>query len=250
MVAILSTIRYAVVITRRSLFINQSYSMSSYQKFLAEAAATGTIVFVAGGALLANAASGGSIGPVGIALAIGLASFAVIQTVAHISGAHANPALSIAAWTRGKLSTPGLIMYVLAQLIGAAIGAWFLSRIFPASLDSVHLGAPELSLFAGRKATILLEAVFASLLAWVYQSASDKRSSSTVHFSLAVGAVYAVASLVGSSVTGGAINPARAFGPAFIIGDWTNQWLFWIGPVLGAVIGSYTYRIVAGRESV
>lgn len=223
--------------------------MSGRQKFLAEATGTGLLTFAAAGAAVLNIVGGGYLGVVGGALAVGLAATAASSAVYHISGAHLNPAITIAHWVRGKVSTPSGIALVIAQLAGASFAAWIISRIIPDAVNVAHLGTPAVSALLGRKGALVVEALAGAILSWTYFGASDKRASAH-GFAISIGAAYAAVYLLTNILTGGLGNPARAFGPAWVSGYWQDQWIFWIGPVVGGLVGSYWHRFTAGPEDI
>ena len=212
-----------------------------FKKYLAELIATFGFVFLAAGSVLTNEFTEGKLGVTGIALAHGLALMAMIYTVMSVSGAHLNPAVTAAMWATKKIKTKEGFWYIVAQLIGSAIAGLFLVLIFPNG-RAINFGAPALAsgitLFGG----ILIEAVFTFLLVvTIYGTAVDKRSP-TASIGLAIGVIVIVALLIAGPLTGAALNPARAFGPALVAGFWTNQFVYWIGPIIGALIAGLVYN--------
>ena len=219
-----------------------------YKKYLAELVATFGFVFLAAGSVLTNQFTQGRLGITGIALAHGLALMAMVYAVMNVSGAHINPAVTVAMFVTKKINAKDGISYIIAQLIGSAIAGLFLLWIFPNG-KAVNFGAPALAsgitLFGG----ILIEAVFTFFLVLtIYGVAVDKRSPPGA-IGLAIGVVVIVALLVAGPLTGAALNPARAFGPALVAGFWTNQLIYWIGPIIGAVIAGLVYNnLLFGKE--
>ena len=232
----------------KALSINFWVVLLSYKQYLAELIATFGFVFLAAGSVLANELTEGKLGVNGIALAHGLALMAMIYAVMNVSGAHLNPAVTVAMFVTKKIKAKEGIGYVIAQLIGSAIAGLFLLRIFPNG-KAVNFGAPALAsgitLFGG----IFIEAVFTFLLVLtIYGVAVDKRSPPGP-IGLAIGVIVIVALLVAGPLTGAALNPARAFGPALIAGFWTNQFIYWIGPIIGAIIAGLIYNyLLLGKE--
>ena len=220
----------------------------TFKKYLAELIATFGFVFLAAGSVLANEVTKGNLGVTGIALAHGLALMAMIYAVMNVSGAHLNPAVTVAMWATKKIKTKEGFWYIVAQLIGSAIAGLFLLWIFPNG-KVVNFGAPALAsgitLFEG----ILIEAVFTFFLVLtIYGVAVDKRSPPGP-IGLAIGVIVIVALLVAGPLTGAALNPARAFGPALAAGFWTNQFIYWIGPIIGAIIAGLIYNnLLLGKE--
>ena len=219
-----------------------------YKKYLAELIATFGFVFLAAGSVLANEFTNGKLGNTGIALSHGLALMAMIYAVMNVSGAHINPAVTIAMWITRKIKAKEGFWYIISQLIGSAIAGLFLLWIFPNG-KIVNFGTPTLAsgitLFGG----ILIEAVFTFILVFtIYGVAVDKRSPHAT-IGLAIGVIVIVALLVAGPLTGAALNPARAFGPALVAGFWTNHFVYWIGPIIGAVIAGLVYNnLLLGKD--
>ena len=211
------------------------------QKLLAELIGAFTLVFIGAGAVAINSLFGGSVGLVGIALAHGLALMSIIYAFGNISGAHVNPAVTIAMWATKKMNTIISIKYIASQLVGAAIAGFLLLFIFGLN-GTAHLGvtdlAPNVPLIAG----IIIEAVLTFfLVTTIFGTAVDKRSSGH-HAGLAIGLVLTFDILMGGLLTGAAMNPARAFGPALASGYWNNQLVYWIGPIIGGIIAALIYE--------
>lgn len=214
----------------------------NWQKYLAEAFATFGFVFVGAGAVLANSVSGG-LGPVGVALAHGLALMTMIYVTLHLSGAHINPAVTVALWATGHVKTGVALGYVISQLVGATVGALFLKLTFTTASPSLYFGAPLLGLNVTPGTAILVEALLTFLLVWaVFGVIVDKRGDMGHASGLAVGLVLTFAYLVGSALTGAALNPARSFGPALVSSFWTNHYVYWVGPLLGALVAGFVYH--------
>lgn len=210
---------------------------------VAELIATFTLVFVGAGAICLEASKGG-VGLVGIALAHGLAIAVMVAATAHISGGHINPAVTISAWVAKKISTGNAVCYIISQLAGAALGAWFLTCFYKdLAVAPVALGTPILdgALSFGQGA--FLEAVLTFLVVFVvFGSAIDGRGAKAIA-PLAIGLTVTLDILVGGPLTGAAMNPARAFGPALVSGYWTNQTVYWVGPIVGGVVAALIYKL-------
>jgi len=208
---------------------------ADFKKYLAELIATFSLVFIGAGAILSNNSL------TGVALAHGLVLMAMIYATAHISGAHVNPAVTIAMWVTKKISTKNSIFYIIAQLLGATIAGYALLTIFPNS-PGLHLGAtalgPNISVGMG----ILIESILTFFLVFViFAVAVDKRGHNGA-FGLAIGFVLTFDILFGGALTGAAMNPARSFGPAFASGFWLNHMVYWIGPIIGAIAAALIYN--------
>src|SRR5579884_3138364 len=202
----------------------------------------GTVV-TAGGFIHAPSAVGLLIAALGNGLALALA----ITTVGHVSGGHLNPAVTIALWVSQRIATPLALFYIAAQLAGGVLAGLALKAIFAQGIWApVHLGAPAL---AGAQSVhfgtgVLIEAIMTFFLVFaVFGTAVDPRHPQVGGFG--IGLVVFVDVLVAGPLTGAAMNPARAFGPWVAGGYWSsNDLVYWIGPILGAIIASLIYGYV------
>lgn len=215
---------------------------------IAEFIATFTLVFIGAGAICLDAYKGGGVGLVGIALAHGLAIAVMVASIGHISGGHINPAVTIAAWLTKKIGTSGAIGYIVAQLAGASLGAFTLKHLYPTMVAApVLLGTPQLDATFPFHHGVLVEALLTFLVVFViFGSAIDAKGSKSGW--LMIGLTVAMDILMGGPITGAAMNPARAFGPALVTGFWTNQSVYWIGPIVGGAIAGLLYNNVFLRN--
>jgi aquaporin Z len=197
------------------------------------------------------------IGLVGVALAFGLTVLTMAYAIGHISGCHLNPAVSIGLCVGGRFSGSELIPYVMAQLLGAVAGAWVLSIIaagqagFTVSAGFAANGFGEhspgkYSMAAG----FLAEAVLTFFFLLIILGATDKRAPQGMA-PLAIGLGLTLIHLIGIPVTNLSVNPARSTGPAVFVGGWALQqlWLFWLAPIVGAVLAGLLYPQMAAPET-
>jgi MIP family channel proteins len=214
----------------------------------------GTMLFVfigAGSVVLFGLAlsSGELVALLPIALATGLGMAVLISNTGHISGGHHNPAVTISIWVAGKIDATRTVLYVVAQMAGAAAGAGILAVVLPKALwGRTHLGTPQVntSIFglinfsAGR--AVFFEAILSFVLVYtVFATAVDEHGSFKSLRGLPIGLAIGVDILVGGYFTGAAMNPARAFGPALISGTWTNFWVYIVGPITGGILAASVY---------
>jgi MIP family channel proteins len=211
------------------------------QQLAAEFAGTFLVVFFAAGALAVDpwlkTAGEPVLGTLGAALAYGLAVAAMTEVAGPISGGHLNPAISLGAWATRRIGAWRLLGYTLAQLGGALAAADALTAVMPESAwQAAGLGTPALASSLTRAQGMALEAVltFAVALVFFRTTADTGRPSGW-----AVGATVAAAALVALPVTGAALNPARAFGPAVVSREWANHGVWWVGPLAGGVLGAW-----------
>ncbi len=215
------------------------------KSFVAEFLGTFGLVFIGAGAVLVNGITGGAVGLIGIALAHGLVLMCMIYSLANVSGAHFNPAITIALALNKRIGGVKALGYVISQLLGASVAGFLLLFLFPAATSAQLYGWP-LSVPMGFG--IALEAVLTFfLVSAVYGTAVSKKATPGV-YGFAIGLVLAFDILVGGTQTGGAMNPARAFGPAIASGVWGPQVIYWIGPVIGALVASLIYEYLLSEE--
>jgi glycerol uptake facilitator protein len=214
------------------------------RSFVVELLGTFALVLFSAGAVCADRLTGGRLGWTGVALAYGFAAALTALAFAPVSGAHFNPALTASLLAHRRISALKSVFYLAAQLLGASLAAATLGAVLRQHnlADSPpFLGACDLSMIGFRGAT-LLEALGAFLLvAAYYGTAIDPRGTAAAA-PLAAGLAYAAGALVLGPFTGGALNPARAFGPAVFTGHWSHAYVYWIGPLTGALAASSLYE--------
>lgn len=217
------------------------------QKLTAEFIGTFALVFFGEGAVcvdmqLRSNATGG-IGLLTIALAHGLAIAIMVSALGHISGGHFNPAVTIGFWVTKKLSTPDTVLYWVAQLAGATAAAFLLRGVIPEEIwRNVALGTPELMRDFPSWAGLALEATTTFFLVFVvFATAVDERGTFQVIGGFGIGLTMALGIVVAGPYTGGALNPARAFGPALASHHWLNQLIYWVGPLGGGFLAGLIY---------
>ena len=202
----------------------------------------GTMLFVLVGAGSAIANQGGA-ASLSIALANGIGLALAVTIMMPISGGHLNPAVSVALWLGQQIDAWTLGKYVLAQLLGAIVAALLIKAIFPAgAVRMTSLGTPQVSGSMGLWSAIALEALFTFfLVSAVYGTCVSPQKERVAGF--AIGLVVVVCALGGGgALTGAAMNPARAFGPALVAWDWHAQAVYWIGPLIGAAAAAGLWR--------
>lgn len=208
---------------------------------VAEMIAVFALVFIGGGAVIINSLND-SIGLLGIAFAHGIVLMCMVYATAHISGGHVNPAVTISMWANKLISTKKATLYIIGQLIGAIIASIFLFYIFTTTSFDFGASVPALGIEIDFFKGIFIEAILTFFLVFViFAVAVDKRVPAGV-YGLAIGMVLVFDILMGGALTGAAMNPARAFGPAIIAGNWANQLVYWVGPIIGGIVAGLTYK--------
>jgi aquaporin Z len=211
----------------------------SARRVAAEAVGTFFLVLIGPGAAMVDAWSGGSLGTTGIALAFGFVVIAMIYALGHLSGAHINPAVTLAFWSVRRFPAVEVIPYVAAQC-GGAVAA---SLALRAALGPVgHMGAtlPGISVAAAFGVEWLLS--FA-LMFVIMAVATDERVADGFA-PLAVGLTVGFCALMGGPLTGASMNPARSFGPALVGGLWRAHWLYWLAPVSAMIVAALAYDLL------
>ncbi|XP_012533354.1 aquaporin AQPAe.a [Monomorium pharaonis] len=190
------------------------------------------------------------------ALTFGLTVNLVIMTIGHVSGAHINPVITIGAVIMGLKSIPTGMVYILGQLIGATVGYGALKMITPAELfndGNLNVNAslcvttvhPEISCVQG----LLIEVFCTTCILCAACATWDPRCAHiTDSVALKFGLTVATLSFAAGPYTGCSMNPARSFAPALWNNDWKDHWIYWLGPILGALLGTYTYKLLFSEK--
>jgi len=218
------------------------------RKLVAEALGPFALVFVGAGSIVI-ASGNANIGLIEIAFAHGLAIALLISALGHISGGHFNPAVTAGFWVTRRISTTLAIGYVLAQLAGGILGAVALVLLFPEGLrEASNLGTPALGpgIDFGKGVGIEIILTFFLVLV-IFGTAVDRRSANLG--GLAIGLTVTMDILAGGPLTGAAMNPARALGPALLTGNWDDHLVWWIGPIIGGVIAAMLYHYLFSEEA-
>jgi len=221
------------------------------QQLTAEFIGTFALVFIGVGATI-MAASGG--GLIGVALATGIVLAVMVSILAHLSGAHFNPAVTIGVWVTGNIKTGLAGLYIVTQLVAAVAAAALARGLYPEpSWKAANLGAPGLGLGVSSGQGVLIEAVLTFFLVLaVYGTAVDDRGPFAKTAGLSIGLVMTFGILAAGPLTGAAMNPARAFGPEVAGGHWEDWWVYWIGPIGGGIVAAavYWFAFLDGREKL
>jgi len=199
------------------------------------------VLFGCGAAVL----GGDHVGQLGIALAFGFAIIALAYGIGPVSGCHVNPAVSLAAFVAGRMSAKDMVLYWIAQFVGALAGAAVLACI---AGGAAHLGqngwGPGYLGAYPLHAAFVFEVVMTALFVIVILGATGA-DAAPGFAGLGIGIALAVIHIVGIQVTGVSVNPARSFGPAVLAGGQAlaQLWLFFVAPAIGAILGALLYRL-------
>jgi aquaporin TIP len=217
---------------------------------VAEFIGTFTLIFIGGGAGIAVGIylpTAGNL--VAVGLANGLAIGIMVTNLGHISGGHFNPAITLGFLTSRRITAPLAGLYWAAQLLGAAAAAFILRAL--TSQFAVRKGAipiPAKHVTDGK--AFVFELILTFFLVWaVWATAVDPRGAFKAIAGLAIGLTITIDVIMGGRFTGAAMNPARAFGPELAGKLWTSWWVYWIGPITGAVLASWLYEYLYLRPT-
>lgn len=216
----------------------------------AEFLGTFALTFIGSLAIISDAATGGKIGIVGVALAHGLVLAVMISALGGISGGHFNPAVTLALWTIGKIPGARAIGYFAAQFGGAIAAALVLSIVAPpVAAAQANLGTPGPAAGAAFLQVLALELVLTFfLMTAIMGTAVDPQGPRGIA-GFGIGLTLAFAILAGGAISGASLNPARSFGPALVSGAWTQHLAYWIGPIVGAALAAQLYERMIRRTS-
>jgi MIP family channel proteins len=174
-----------------------------------------------------------------IAASFGLALMSSIAMVGNISGGHLNPAVTIGLFAIGEISAPAAVFYIIAQMIGACVGAAFADLVSAGPLFGYNAVQTNSNVGSAFGAEVLMTFV---LVMVVFKSAVDTKMDSGFAPVLIGFAVFAL-HLSGVTIDGTSINPARSFGAAAVAGKWDNHWIFWVGPILGGLLAAGCFTV-------
>lgn len=209
----------------------------------AEALAAFALVFAGCGAIVTDAVYGG-LGVTGIALVFGLVIAVMVYATGHLSGAHINPAVTVAFTLTRHFPPREAAAYIGAQLAGALAGALALLAIWPQEPGGLGVTLPSV----GLGSALIYETILTAFLMFVIIAvATDTRAVGSAA-ALAIGGTVALDAAFGGPVTGASMNPARSIGPAIATGELADLWIYVVGPTLGAALGAGAYQLIRGPQ--
>ena len=208
------------------------------KRYLAELIGTFALVFCGTGAIVINDVTNGNVSHVGVAITFGLIVTVMIYALGSISGAHINPAVTIAFSFTDRYDKKDLVPYIIAQLLGAFLASGVLRYLFQ---EHDHLGATFP--IGDWQQTFILEIILTYFLMLVILLVSQNKEV-TQFTGLAVGATVLLEAMFAGPITGASMNPARSIAPAIVSGNISELWIYIIAPIIGAVLASFTWKVL------
>lgn len=214
------------------------------RKYLAEIIGTFALVFCGTGAIVINQESGGAITHVGIAITFGLIVAAMIYSIGDISGAHLNPAVTIAFWVSRAFPVKEIVPYILSQGIGAFLASLTLHYLFPTNST---LGA---TLPAGSAMqSFILELILTFILMFVIIHVAKGSKEQGMFAGIAIGSVVLLEAMFAGPICGASMNPIRSLAPAIVSGHLENLWVYLTAPLLGAILAVLSWMLLKQKEN-
>jgi aquaporin NIP len=203
----------------------------------AEMIGTFTLVLAGTGAVVSDSVSNGALGHVGVALTFGLVIMTMIYATGHISGAHFNPAVTLAFALVRHFPAARVLPYLAAQVFGAVLGSLAV-RFLIGSAGGLGVTHPTNGALSGA----VFEGILTFILMFVIMAVATDTRAVGQAAAIAIGGTIALEALFAGPVTGASMNPARSLGPALVAGDYADLWIYFVGPLLGAALGALTYQ--------
>ena len=224
------------------------------KKCVAEAIGSFMLCFIGAGAIVADALYAG-IGLVAIALAHGLALSIAVSATMNVSGGHINPAVTLVMLATGRIGAGPAVAYIVSQIAGAVVAGVAVMVIFNAVPDGAEaiaatgLGTPAPGAGVSAGTALLTEVFLTFLLVFaIFGTAVDPRAPKIGGFG--IGLAIAANILMGGPISGASMNPARTLDPALVGGVWNAHWVYWVGPIVGAMLAGFIYQyMILDKES-
>lgn len=235
-----SVLRWCAVNPSCGMLVSMPQPRPAFAPYLAEAIGTFGLVFAGAGSIAVDAASGGAVSAVGIGMSFGLIVMAMIFALGHVSGAHINPAVTIAFRVIGRISTARALGYIAAQVIGAVLAGFAIVAIVGDAGDA-GASAPRIG---GVDAAFWSEVILTFFLVLVVFAVATDARAQGAFAAVAVGGYVGLAATGWGPVANASMNPARSFGPAVTANVWDAHWVYWAAPVAGALLAALVYELM------
>jgi aquaporin Z len=213
------------------------------RSYITEALGTFILIFCGTGAIVINQQTGGSIGHLGISITFGLLVMTLIYAFGNISGAHFNPAVSIAFTVARKFSAKKIAPYIFSQLIGAVMASFFLKLLFPQNdmLGGTWPLGTEMQSF-------ILEIFLAFFLMLVILNVAHGSREQGLFAGMAIGSTVLLEAMFAGPISGASMNPARSIAPALVSGHLEHLWIYIIAPILGAILAVPVWNFISNNH--
>jgi len=215
-----------------------------FRRAAAEGFGVFALVFAGCGAIITEAEHPGTLGTVGVALVFGLIVMAMVYATGHLSGAHLNPAVTLAFVVTRHFPRAEALAYIAAQLAGALVAAGLLAAIWPSQPAALGATIPTV----GVGSAFAYEVVLTAFLMFVIMAVATDTRAVGAGAAIAIGGTVGLDALFGGPITGASMNPARSIGPALVTGELQDLWLYLAAPLVGATIGALAYQLVRGEH--
>lgn len=214
------------------------------RRAIAEGLGAFALVFAGCGAIVANTVHAGTLGAVGVSLVFGLVIMAMVYATGHLSGAHLNPAVTLAFALTRHFPRREATAYIAAQVAGAIAAATLLLAVWPS--QPAELGTTTPSVGAG--SALVYEAMLTALLMFTIMAVATDTRAVGAGAAIAIGGAVGLDALFGGPITGASMNPARSIGPALVSGELHDLWIYVAAPIAGAALGALAYQLVRGEQ--
>lgn len=213
------------------------------KKYCAEIIGTFALVFCGTGAIVINQESGGTITHVGVAITFGLIVAAMIYSIGDISGAHLNPAVTIAFWVAKSFPAKEILPYIFSQIVGAFTASFTLRFLFPVN-ETLGSTLPAGSAMQ----SFVLELILTFILMFVILHVAKGSKEQGMFAGLAIGSVVLLEAMFAGPICGASMNPVRSLSPAVVSGHLEHLWVYLLAPVLGACLGVFCWQFLKPGE--
>jgi len=213
------------------------------RSYITETLGTFILIFCGTGAIVINQQTGGSIGHMGITITFGLLVMTLIYAFGNISGAHFNPAVSIAFTVARKFPANKLVPYIFSQLLGAVMASFFLKLLFPQNemLGGTLPSGTEMQSF-------IIEIFLAFFLMLVILNVAHGSSEQGLFAGIAIGSTVLLEAMFAGPISGASMNPVRSIAPALVSGHLEHLWIYIVAPIIGAILAVPVWKFISNKN--
>jgi len=210
-----------------------------------EALGAFALVFAGCGAIVTDTVHAGTLGAVGVSLVFGLVIMAMVYATGHLSGAHLNPAVTLAFALTRHFPRREALAYIGAQIVGALGAAALLLAVWPSQPAALGTTLPSV----GAGSALVYEVALTAFLMFVIMAVATDTRAVGAGAAIAIGGTVGLDALFGGAITGASMNPARSIGPALVSGELHDLWIYIAAPIAGAALGALAYQLVRGASA-